>query len=101
MDAKSAPKRSSCFRLRKSALLYLRFLLSSAVFAQWLLATPAIAGKHEHNMKVICGRVREVNSHGLSGLGYLQWFFATQTSVPASSVPGFWKELKGRCLGAW
>ncbi len=66
-----------------------------------LESSAAKAGTHSENMKVMCLRVKEVNSKGLSGIGYLQWFFTKNNIAPASAVPGFWKELKTYCPSVW
>ena len=66
-----------------------------------LEAGTARAGTHTENMKVMCQRVREVNSKGLSGVGYLQWFFTKNGIASASAVPGFWRELKTYCPTIW
>lgn len=85
-------------RMTSPISVSLAFLL---VILQLLLAAPAISGRHEDNMKVVCSRVRNVNENGLSGLGYLEWFFAANSSYSPLSVRGFWKELKWRCPGIW
>jgi len=73
------------------------FIVISIIF----LAEPAVSGRHEENIKIVCARVRDVNANGLSGLGYLEWLFATKSTFPAASVRGFWKELKWRCPDIW
>ena len=86
--------------LIKSCFYAIASLLAT-IYLGHAITNSAIARSHKDNMNVMCQRVREANSKGLSGIGYLEWFFSKNNIAPASAVPGFWKELKQYCHGAW